>query len=427
MKKFLKNTIIITLVMVTTVILSTLSINASADSNAFKYLQKDTYEEVFIENPSLTQFSNMNSKTLTMMSENECLEFITINGISIPNEFINDIEIGAFVKEIITTIVINPDYEFSYNYNVTHEFANNIKNLVNNSLGISEDEFFKDPQMLSRYTLQDSTVIGPWDSSYYNYNCYAFAIGRTEQPPEYSTLFQYQPGDFSGDYFSLSLTISQMAEVVKEDLQTLGYSNITIHNSMPSYQTYDKLIAMRRGTFDYHFMKYDSGDWNHKPGRTAVLHYNYEPTDNRIWTNEYSIYNQSYSGNTTYDSSIYFIGYDLPHTHDYTDHHTWYNYRQHQSFCDCGSSRLMGHVVSSNWNGVGYATCLICNGPAEVGFTQRDGDSFALPFDQNYTIQERFGNGSYILSNGVIVLSNTDLDLFYKGTLLIPSCCNDSN
>lgn len=177
--------------MVTTVILSTLSINASADSNAFKYLQKDTYEEVFIENPSLTQFSNMNSKTLTMMSENECLEFITINGISIPNEFINDIEIGAFVKEIITTIVINPDYEFSYNYNVTHEFANNIKNLVNNSLGISEDEFFKDPQMLSRYTLQDSTVIGPWDSSYYNYNCYAFAIGRTEQPPEYSTLFQY--------------------------------------------------------------------------------------------------------------------------------------------------------------------------------------------------------------------------------------------
>ena len=39
-------------------------------------------------------------------------------------------------------------------------------------------------------------------------------------------------------------------------------------------------------------------------------------------------------------------------------------------------------------------------------------------------IEEYFGNGSFVLSNGVIVLSNEDLELYYNGTLVLPNYCD---
>lgn len=107
------------------------------------------------------------------------------------------------------------------------------------------------------------------------------------------------------------------------------------------------------------------------------------------------------------------------HTHSYT--HTWLNYRQHASSCTCGENHIRGHVISSGWTGIGYATCLVCGGPAEIGFVE-----MSLPIKGNSIssifIEEHFGNGSYVLSNGVIVLSDEDLENFYNGTLIMPDC-----
>ena len=52
--------------------------------------------------------------------------------------------------------------------------------------------------------------------------------------------------------------------------------------------------------------------WLHKTGNKAVLKYNYTPSNNMIWTNEYSYYGSEYSSTTTYDSDIYFIKYNKP-------------------------------------------------------------------------------------------------------------------
>lgn len=109
-------------------------------------------------------------------------------------------------------------------------------------------------------------------------------------------------------------------------------------------------------------------------------------------------------------------------SHSYSLNHTWINLRQHRSYCTCGANRLLGHVVSGDWGGIGYATCLICGGPAEIGFVQfREFTSLANGLYINY-VQEYFGNGSYILSNGVIVLSKDDLKDYYDGTLELPNC-----
>lgn len=143
-----------------------------------------------------------------------------------------------------------------------------------------------------------------------SYNCYAYSIGRNENPPQYSTLKQYQPGDFSRTSFSMSLSISQMASVVQKDLEALGFSDISLTTSQPSVQTGEKLICIRKGSSDYHFMRYDSGSWYHKPGFTSILKYNYQPTNSRVWIGEYvDMYGNAYLSSTTYNSDIYFIKY----------------------------------------------------------------------------------------------------------------------
>lgn len=115
---------------------------------------------------------------------------------------------------------------------------------------------------------------------------------------------------------------------------------------------------------------------------------------------------------------------NINHSHTFT--HQWIkgDLRQHRTFCSCGLSTLTGHIVSSNWNGIGYATCLECGGPAEVGFVVLDGLLKTIQRTSAIYISEYFGNGSFILSNGVIVLSDIDLEAYYAGTLVLPEVYN---
>lgn len=258
-----------------------------------------------------------NPYLLSQMTEQECIEFIVDSGVEIPVDFDNSPELGSLVKGIITDVESNPEYEFIYSYYITSNFAESIKIAVNEYYGLQGVHQGQQGQSstmaAAAYTLQDSTF---WSNSgYMSYNCYAYSIGRNENPPQYITQRQYQPGDFSNTYFSMSLSIYQMAQVVQNDLQTLGYSDISITTTQPSVQTGENLICIRKGSSDYHFMRYDSGNWYHKPGFTSILKYNYQPTNSRVWIGEYvDLYGNPGLSSTTYISDIYFIKYGKPFT-----------------------------------------------------------------------------------------------------------------
>ncbi|HMM00817.1 MAG TPA: S8 family peptidase [Bacilli bacterium] len=112
-----------------------------------------------------------------------------------------------------------------------------------------------------------------------------------------------------------------------------------------------------------------------------------------------------------------------PHTHAYTFSHQWIqgNLYNHRSFCSCGLSALRSHVVSSGDNGFPYKTCVDCGGPAEYGFVVLDNVPTTIQTSSSIYFTEYFGNDSFILSNGVIVLSDIDLESYYDGTLILPT------
>lgn len=117
---------------------------------------------------------------------------------------------------------------------------------------------------------------------------------------------------------------------------------------------------------------------------------------------------------------------NISHTHSYVE--TWINYRQHRSICSCGDkTSLVGHVVSINDNGFPYKTCLVCGGPAEMGFVGFDNLPNMFESLSSIYIHEYFGNDSFILSNGVIVLSDIDLEAYYEGTLILPDSYDVDN
>lgn len=97
--------------------------------------------------------------------------------------------------------------------------------------------------------------------------------------------------------------------------------------------------------------------------------------------------------------------------HDYDRNFEWVSYTIHSAECICSAITSQGHAVSSGAfnSGQRFATCLLCGGLAEMGFTQLNIKSF----DFKVTF-----NRSFILPNGVIVLEDDDLEAYVNGTLI---------
>ena len=77
----------------------------------------------------------------------------------------------------------------------------------------------------------------------------------------------------------------------------------------------------------------------------------------------------------------------------------------HKKLCCCNTFQTEGHAVIQGTN-----KCILCNGLAEIGF------SSGIGIMNEITLRSK--NGSYILSNGVIVLVNEDVNSYLQGTLL---------
>ncbi|MCL2062464.1 MAG: leucine-rich repeat domain-containing protein [Firmicutes bacterium] len=268
------------------------------------------------KSPSLSS-----SNLLSEMTDRESVEFIVDNGIKIPDELAIEPDFGSYVKILIETVEANPYYTPAVSWDVAHNFVESVKELVNNHYSRVEERSSQSPSP-TRYTLSDNWVQnssgqwvssgGAWNSSWINYNCYAYGIQRTEYPPQYSTGFQYQPGDFAGTgVFTNSISIYNLALIVKDDLEFLGNTVSVSLNQPTSLGTDEQLIAIRRtnnSPHDYHFMRYNQADgwWYHKPGNTAILRYKHHPSAQN-WSNEYSWYGTEDSGSIVYNSAVYYI------------------------------------------------------------------------------------------------------------------------
>lgn len=260
---------------------------------------------------------------LSEMTEDECIEFIVANGISIPDELSDYSALGAFVKNIITVVENDPNYSFVINYPITFDLANQIKKLVNEYYGNTGElcaSLFSN-QSLS-YTLQYSTVYGPWLDEYLGYNCYGFALGQTR--PYDGFYNPHYPGCFSlataGD-FSLDMTVGEMADLTVSDIESLGYSCIKhdiSYSSVISLADTHNIICLRKcstvGKEDYHYMRLFESDWRHKPGNTHVLTFNYLPYAHN-WYNETSFMGDTADGDRYYTGTIHYFAYRENHSY----------------------------------------------------------------------------------------------------------------
>jgi len=248
---------------------------------------------------------------LSEMTEEECVEFIIKNGVYIPKEYVDLPELGGFVKSIIQKIEADPYYMFVYGDPENQYFCESIKTLVNEHYGAAQNRAPSAPAP-TRYTLQYSTVIGPWTDDYKNYNCYAYAIGRTD--------VIWRQGLISLQDIDKSWPIATMAGLVKDDLEALGFSDVKVSDTLPNVQNlqpWQNLICIRVTTlsllWDYHFMRYDQASeaWYHKPGTSAILKYNSTPSNFTNWKNETRKSDgQDHDGDVIYNSDIYYIVYN---------------------------------------------------------------------------------------------------------------------
>lgn len=244
--------------------------------------------------------------TLLRLDKSELLQTLKKHGLRLPQDFAADTEFAEdFVAEYVPLIMngrVDPTVPM-FNDEQPNELLFEL-GVVLKDLGLVSIR----PRTISRntYTLQDSTLIGSWSSSYRHYNCYAYSLGKTSG---------LRPGALSGEYFSLTMDISEMADVVLADLASEGYWGYKTPNKPSSLpDSYFKVIAMRKATTnqDYHFMRIynDSlNSWAHKPSGGQTMLWNYTSPSAKIWTNEMLIEGVICSPYIDYNSDVYYILY----------------------------------------------------------------------------------------------------------------------
>ncbi len=186
----------------------------------------------------------------------------------------------------------------------------------------ADEEYYGDEiESLTQSTVQDSegnwvTSGGYYDPNWQNYNCYAYAIQRVEQPHYHiiSRDIQYTPGDISRTASALDSGVFVYAERAKSDLEIMGYEVDEPTTVCPSVDETQELICVRTTASgsDYHFMRYNLADnsWYHKPWKGAVMKFNSSTLSNSVaWVDELSIEGKEYERGEDYTSDIVYIRY----------------------------------------------------------------------------------------------------------------------
>lgn len=327
----------------------------------------------FAANTALDGIEYDGYTVLSNCSDDELLAFLRENDIAIPDGLADSQEhLLELVRYFIAEIELNPNIEFIYNLAQLQDFAYALKFAVNDFYDVDSSI-----QPFANYGLQDSTVYQT-PSNMTSYNCYAYALGRSSW---------CSPGELSGhgDMTQTTLknkSIYELAEYVKDDLQssTLNKKCVKITYTRPSYSSLisgQSAICIRKGdngngVYDYHFMKLFSGDtWRHKPGRTAILTYDYLPSNSRVWLSEGYDGSNAILGDIVYDSSIYYILFKSAHsyTHSYTGNNYHSGSKHYYEYADICTGCSDQKANTTTWSVIN------CSGPPcidimNVGITQ---------------------------------------------------------
>ncbi len=247
--------------------------------------------QVYANNIQLnTKNNDLNIDELASMSGADCIDELEKYGLVLSEVYVNNPSLAEKSVEVILDDIIDGRIQngvVPYNYTELVELASQVENIVET--------------YAASYTLKNSTVIGSWDNAYEKYNCYGFAIDKT---------MLVNPGYYCNKNFDMTMSISSMADLVIKDLDKLGYYASKSTTKPTSLANYERLICIRKGSVDYHFMKGNTINyWTHKPGKTNPLKWSSTNPASSIWTNESSYKNICYAGTTTYNSSIIYIKY----------------------------------------------------------------------------------------------------------------------
>lgn len=252
--------------------------------------------------------NELNDRTLDFQNftVNDVSQFIEQEGIQIPE----DIQRVSGYEDIIYSIMMSayedPQYRPEYQYTKMQELAEIITKKVRVYTFAEASTYGKLDKAKSvaavapTYQLQDSVRYGGWNNSYLDYNCYGFALDR---------MLYGNPGFYCHIPIDISKPTSAIADLTLADLRTLGYTATYTTTRPASLPSYKHMVALRKSATDYHFMKYSSGSWLHKPGNTNPLKYKYTPANSRAWMNEYIYINTSKPPTQYYTDTIYYIIY----------------------------------------------------------------------------------------------------------------------
>jgi hypothetical protein len=257
---------------------------------------------------------------LSTLTEAELLAFLSDSGVEVPAAFAGWAGVGTFAAEIVARTEESPSAPNIFNSPDSLYFADQVSAVVRAYYGFPSPYSPSVPSRLRATItipssvssqLQWNTLPGSvWNDSYYNQNCYGYALGI-------SGLFA-NPGHFSGGTYSNSLSVSVLADWIIADLDALGYDAIktTTRPTPASLQSAESAICIRTAPNDFHLMKLMStGYWQHKPGKTVPLKYNAQNNNAANWNTE-GIYLPESStqviygtSSTTYNSTVYYIRY----------------------------------------------------------------------------------------------------------------------
>lgn len=157
------------------------------------------------------------------------------------------------------------------------------------------------------------TCHGAWRDSYTYENCYRFAIDDALPNNMGPELY---PGNISNLQIPYNYEVYDIANLVLNDLQTLGYETHLTDRIPENLGINTHLIAVRVGTGDYHFMRYSIQDdcWYQKFVESAPLRYE-SVMDNEVpWISEISSAGVELEWTYRYTGTILYIEYWNPDT-----------------------------------------------------------------------------------------------------------------
>ena len=182
------------------------------------------------------------------------------------------------------------------------------------------------------------------------------------------------------------------------------------------YEIYDEafdVISYGRGTDNEISLSVDAGKYYLRMNFESytALHY----VDIAIHTHSYTDFYEQHS--TTQHKAYCECGEEILESHNVTSHIPYTN-EWHKGICDCGYAKNLPHVVRPATGITG--TCILCGATVTI-----NGPTIGLN-----SIRYVAASGSYVLSNGVIVISDADYEAYLSGELdlnelIYSDCCTE--